>query len=592
MNYQHYEVFDLMRWVIGLAALHLLLFAQQWWWQRKQFDAALLKRFGPALSPWRLLLKWGLWTGGAICLLYALAVPLGPATKVAGDESGADIILAVDVSSSMHAQDIKPDRLEALKQALVGFLDRLNGDRVGLVAFAGEAVIACPLTTDGETMALFLSKLDTDSVPRDGTGLGPAIKLALDGFQIDPKRGRLIMLASDGEDTIDSDTVAQCKRAQDAGIPIFTLGIGTPEGSLIPGQRDLFGNVYAKTYKGQPIRTKLDSSTLKKIAAITGGQYFEGTSASGLAAAYERLRQLKQGLAKGQDRYTREPLYQKPLLWAFWLFFAEALLSARAYGWLKLWQRALRGFGQSWQAAPRVSLVLMLLLLPVGARADWDQGRSDYNQGNRAYRQGDYSKAAEEYQKSLDAKPEQEEAHYNLGNTKYQSGDYDGAVSAYEEALRLDPKDADAQHNLELAKRMQEQQQKDGKDGKDGKGDKKGKKDGPGKDGKGQGDKQGQGQGKGPGTKPGNGPGQGPPQPSKRAAAAQRSLNQDQVQAMMNQLHLDQKRYAGAFNPTKKFNKQQTQQEQMEDMMRQQMGLPPIHKQEEDKGGGADRKDW
>lgn len=593
MSYQYLERFDLLRWLIPLALLHLLLFAQQWWWQRRQFDASLLKRFGPALSPWRLFLKWALWSGAMVALIDALAVPLGPPIKVEAPQNGADIILAVDVSSSMHAQDIQPDRLEALKQALVGFTDRLNGDRVGLVAFAGEAVIACPLTSDMETLDLFLTKLDTDSVPRDGTGLGPALKLALDGFQPDPQRGRLIMLATDGEDTLDSDTLEQAKRAAKAGIPIFTLGIGTPGGALIPGQRDLFGRVYAKTYKGQPIRTKLDSSTLKKIAGITNAEYFEGASASGLAAAYESLRHLKQGLAKGQDTYTREPLYQEPLRWAFWLLLLEALISAREWGWLRLWEKGQRLFGQPWQASQTAKrLALLLVLLPAGLSA-WDQGRTVYNQGNQAYRRGDYNAAAQAYEQSAQLSPDSVDAHYNLGNAKYQSEDYAGAVESYQEALRVDPKDEDAKHNLALAQQKLQEQQKQGD--KDGKGDKKGKKDGKGKDGKGKG-KDGPGDGKGPGDQKGPGkpgPGQGKPQPSQRAAAAQRSLNQDQVQAMMNQLHLDQKRYAGAFNPTRKFDqKQQSQQEQMEEMMRQQMGLPPKPKAQDADGGGAERKDW
>lgn len=588
MSYQYFQRFDDLRWLIPLAVLHLLLFAQQWWWQRRQFDAALLKRFGPALSPWRLALKWTLWTAAMVCLVYALAVPLGPPIKVAGEQSGADIILVVDVSSSMHAQDIKPDRLEALKVALNGFVERVNGDRVGLVAFAGEAVIACPLTSDMETLSLFLSKLDTDSVPRDGTGLGPALKLALDGFEPDPKRGRLVMLATDGEDTSDSDTLAQAKRAAAAGIPVFTLGIGTPGGALIPGQRDLFGRVYAKTYQGQPVRTKLDSGTLKKIASITGAQYFEGASASGLAAAYDTVRSLKQGLAKSQDTYTREPLYQEPLLWAFWLLLIESLISAREWGWLKLWDKARARFGRPWQGSePTLRLAFLLCLLPAGLAAAWDQGRAAYNQGNQAYRQGDFAAAAEAYQQSADAAPERPDAYYNLGNAKYQTEDYESAVSAYEQALALDPKDEDAKHNLDLARKKLEEQQKQGD--KDGKGDKNGKKDGKGKDGKGEG-KDGQGQGTKPGQGPGK-PGQGQAS-SQRASAAQRSLNQDQVQAMMNQLRLDQKRYAGAFNPTKKFDqKQPSQQEQMEEMMRQQMGLPPKPKAEESQGG-AERKDW
>jgi Ca-activated chloride channel family protein len=593
MNMQYPDRLELWQWLLPLAILHLGLWLQQWAWQRKQFSPQLLKRFGPALSLPRLVLKWLLWSAAAICLVYALAVPLGPATKVASDDSGADIILVVDVSGSMHAQDVKPDRLGALKQVLLGFLDRLNGDRVGLVAFAGEAIIACPLTSDTETMSLFLEKLDTDSVPADGTGLGPALKMALDGFEPDPKRGRLIILGTDGEDTEDSDVLAQAKRAGLAGIPVFTLGIGTAEGALIPGQRDLFGNVYAKTYHGQPVRVHLDSAGLKKIAALSGGQYFEGASSAGPAAAYERLRQLKQGLAKGQEQYTREPLYQKPLLWAFWLLVFESLISARSMGWIKLGQRIMRVLDVG-AKAPKTGaslLLLLLLCLPVAGKAAWDEGRSDFNQGNRDYRAGDFSGAADAYQKSLDDGKDSPDSHYNIGNAKFQSGDYEGAVSAYQDALSLDPKDADAQHNLDLARRKLEESQKpDKKKGKkDGKGDKKGQGNGPGKQ-----NGQGDGQSSGPGSQAGGGkpqPGKGQPQPSQRAAAAAKSLNQDQVQAIMNQLHLDQQRYAGAFNPMKKFDQSKPQQDDPMDELLKQMGAPPRVKPNAG-GPGVERKDW
>ena len=154
-----------------------------------------LARFGPALSLPRGLLKWALWSAAGALLLLAVSVPQGPAVKVEGRQPGADVILCVDVSSSMLAMDIQPNRLEALKAALTGLLDQLQGDRVGIVAFAGDPVVACPLTTDLDTAALFLQKLDIDSVPRDGTGLGPALQSALDDFKSDGSRGKLILLA-------------------------------------------------------------------------------------------------------------------------------------------------------------------------------------------------------------------------------------------------------------------------------------------------------------------------------------------------------------------------------------------------------------
>lgn len=582
-EFQHPQFLALRPWLIALAALHTLLYMQQWWWVRRQFSAAASARFGPALSLPRGLLKLGLWAAGGWFLLTALAVPLGPPTKVESQQSGADIILAVDVSSSMLAQDIAPDRLSALKLSLNGLLDRLEGDRVGLVAFAGEAVVACPLTSDFETVSLFLDKLDIDSVPRDGTGLGPALQTALDAFSAGDDRGKLVVLATDGEDTAASKVLAQAERAKELGIPVFTLGIGTPGGALIPGRRDIFGRVYAKTYQGQPVRTKLDSGTLKRIAQITGAAYSEAGDRAGLARAAERVRQLKQGMAKAQDRWVREPLYEAPLLWAFLLLLAESLLSARAGGW-KRWAPALgHAFRRWWHPKVRPG-ALALFLLPALLSAG---PRQDYNEGNALYRQGDFQGAAAAYERSLGSGSEKEQAAglYNLGNARYQLQDLDAAVSAYEEALRLQPQDEDIKHNLELAKRQQQQGQGEGqKEGK--KGDQKGgQQGGKPQSGQGQGGQKEPGQAQGASGGTGKG---GQPQPG----GAPNALSQDKVQAMMNQLRLDQKRYSGAFNPMKKYERPDRQTQDPMQQMMEEMGMRPKKPQQEDKGGGPEAKDW
>jgi Ca-activated chloride channel family protein len=587
-DFQHPEILALRPALVALALLHLALALQQWWWQRRQFNAAALRRFGPGLSLWRGLLKTGLWAAAGWFLLNALAVPLGPPIKVEAPQSGADVVLCVDVSSSMLCMDENPNRLGAVKAGLQGLLDHLDGDRVGIIAFAGDAVMACPLTNDMDTASLFLEKLDIDSVPHDGTGLAPALDLARDGFPKDPLRGRLIVLATDGEDNAGSDVLDAARKCKDEGMPVFCLGVGSKEGALVPGRKDAFGRVYAKMWHGQPAKSIPDKAGLRRIAEAGGGEYADGGSNAALARAAERVRQLKQGLAKQPDRYVREPLYEIPLLWAVALLLIEGLLSARGGGSL----RAGRGLWKGWLGLLRrrkaAAGLCLALGLAAGLRAQvWDSGRSPYNQGNQAYRQGDYGAAADAYKQSQAAAPDQESAPYNLGNALFKQGDYQGAVQAYQDALKLAPQDADAQYNLDLAQRMldQKKNQKDKKGGKKD-GDKKGGQGNQGQQQGGQGQQQGGQNGQSRGQN-----GQGQPKPGQ---GGQTKLSQDQVQAMMNQLRLDQKRYAGAFSPMKHYPRADQQpQDPMQAMMNQMMGLPPPPQAPPQKGpNGQDLKDW
>ncbi|MES2201466.1 MAG: VWA domain-containing protein [candidate division FCPU426 bacterium] len=562
MDYGHPQYLAWRPFVFVYLGVAAALALQQAWVHRKYIEPALAGRFGPAYSLPRALLKAALTAAALWFLATALATPLGQPIKIDGESNGADLILAVDVSSSMYAGDVPPSRLGALKSALATFVTRLGGDRVGLVAFAGDAVIACPLTTDYDTVNLFLEKLESDSVPSDGTGFGPALKLCLDGFKADPKRGRMIVLATDGEDTLDSDAGSQARRAGSLGIPVFTIGVGTQEGAYIPGRPDIFGQVRPKMYQGKPVRVRVNPDTLKKIASLSGGEYFDGASPTALQRAYERVRSLKQGKAKAPDRYQREPLYQKPLLWAVILFLVEMMLSNRV------------GKKIRW-AFWRVAALLLLFLVPGTLPAfSLDPGRGEYDEANAQYRQGQYDKAGEDYERSLAKKPKLMSGHYNLGNSKFMRQDYEGAIRSYEEALALDPKDPDAQHNLALAKKRLEQK-KQGKD-PDPKKDKKGDKDG-----------KNQQQGQGGQSQPGGGQGknQGQAKPNNQGGP-----DQDQIQAMMNMLKNDQRRYGSAFQPLKKRQEPPDQNLNPAEEMFEQLTGQKLRKTAP--SSGPEKKDW
>jgi Ca-activated chloride channel family protein len=492
------------------------------------------------------------------------------------------VVLCVDVSRSMNTQDVRPDRLGLAKQALGAFIDRLGGDRVGIVAFAGTAVLACPFTTDYDTAHLFLDKLDQDSVPEDGTGLGPALAACLDRFAFEPERGRLIVLATDGEDLAGEDTDAQARRAGEANTPVFCLGMGTDRGGYVPGERDPFGRVIAKTYHGQPVISRREPATLQRVAQLSGGEYFSGDSPAALSRAIERLRQLKQGRAKAPDRWVRDPLYQQPLLWALVLLLAEALIPLQGGGLRHAMAACGRALASLWGLIRRrrgwdKAALLALLLLGSGLQAfSLDPGRGEYDQGNQAYRGNDFKAASSYYRDSLGQDASREQAQYNLGNALYRQGDYDSAVQAYQDALKLDPKDADAAYNLELARQHLQDQDKGQKGGKDHKEGKSGKDKGQGQPGQ-QPGQQGQGQGQGKGKN----------QQQARASQAKARLNQDQVAAMMRMLKNDQQRYNQAFQPLKK--RPQQGQDPMEQMFEQMTGMP-LHPHTAP--AGPERKDW
>ena len=606
----------------GFAALLLL---QQAWAHARWFDSKLQRKYGPSFSLWRSALKLGLWSAGMFFLLQALATPLGKPVKVKSEAVGADVILAVDVSSSMYAQDIKPNRLVALKEALKQLLGRLGGDRVGLVAFAGEAVVACPLTSDYDTAALFLDKLETDSVPRDGTGLGPALRTCLDKFSEPGKRGRIIILATDGEDNQASDAITQAKRAADLGIPVYTLGIGTPGGAYVPDRPDIFGRVMAKMYKGKPVRTKLDDKTLKKIASVTGGQYFAGASATAMGAAYERVRQLKQGKAKAKEKFVREPLYQKALFKAILLLLAEAMIANRAGGLTRIFALIFGWFRRKLNIRKKAVMGL-LICAPLMTGFSLDPGREEYDLGNQAYREGRFEDAANLYRQSLEAK-ERPRTWYNLGNAHYRQGQWAEALESFGKAMELNPRDKDAAINYGLAQQMLEkqpqQQQQNQQDQKE-----QTKKQGQDKNKQSQKNQDGQQQQQSGSGEDGeqsmmdkmmdglNPFGKNQDKNSKQSGQSQQSqsqnqnqdaqaaqaqpdkgknkpgdqLSQEELHAIMNMLKNDQKKFSTHFEPIKKHKDQSQSQDPLQQMLQRMSGMkmPPKKKN----GGNGDVKEW
>ncbi len=218
------------------------------------------------------VLKGLILTGALFFLIIAAARPQWNKEVQIIKKEGIDIVVCLDVSKSMDARDIQPSRLERAKDQISLFIDQLKGDRIALVAFAGRSYVQCPLTDDYGAAKLFLGLLDSETVLSYGTNIGGAIDKALSLFRESDKH-KIIIIVSDGEDLEDMG-IKEAEKAADLGARIYTLGIGSPEGSTIPVEESPGNIVYAKDDKGDIILTQLDVRTLNQIADLANGKFF------------------------------------------------------------------------------------------------------------------------------------------------------------------------------------------------------------------------------------------------------------------------------------------------------------------------------
>ena len=233
-------------------------------------------------------------------------------------QEGVDIIIALDVSRSMLAEDIKPNRLERAKRKIADLLNMLKGDRVGLVAFAGTSFVQCPLTLDYSAARIFLNAIDTDLIPIQGTALGDALRKSIKAFRTEEKKSKAIILITDGEDQ-SGLALEAAKEAREAGVKVFTIGIGKEIGAPLPNPDKSRG--FLKNKEGEVILTKLDETTLQKISLETGGSYVRSVTGDiDLKTIY--FDQISQKVDKKQFKSERRKIWQERFQW----FIFSALL--------------------------------------------------------------------------------------------------------------------------------------------------------------------------------------------------------------------------------------------------------------------------
>ena len=462
---------------------------------RRLADPELVPRLTDSRSPRLAATK-------VVCLVLGLLLAILAAARPQWGEKlqvykgrGIDIVIALDASRSMLATDVKPSRLSRAKTEIASLLDNLSTNQVGIVAFAGDAHVMCPLTPDTEAAKLFLDIIDPENMPRPGTDLSRAVETAASLFDARESSSKALLLVTDG-DNLEGDPAAATARAARAGIRIFAVGVGTLEGSTVP-ESNASTTSYMKDQDDKIVISRLAERLLLVMAKATGGRYFrsESVNLDALAAALDQL-QKKQ--ITGGEYVEYEERYQVFLLAAFILTFVGLFLSDRRGAWFTRpalprfripWPRLRRG--SAGRGAGSALIVLLPLLACVGpVRADVgarmregdalerrgkyeeafrkyqdalvlepDNVRIHYDLGRALYRMKKFPEAAAEFQLGLlsKARPLKARSLYNIGNCQFRQNGLDAAIASYSQALILDPGDQQAKQNLEYCWKMKEQ---------------------------------------------------------------------------------------------------------------------------------------
>jgi Ca-activated chloride channel family protein len=472
-----------------------------WWAMRARqklltqfIEARLLTQLTVGISLGRRKLGFALLILAVAFLIIALAQPQHGYDLQEVQQRGLDIVVAIDTSKSMLTTDIAPNRLERAKLAALELMQDAKADRLGLVAFAGDAFLECPLTVDNTAFQQSVQALDVNSIPQGGTALAAAIDTALMAFK-EKDHHRVLVLLTDGEDN-DGETGAleAARNAAKEGLKIFTIGIGTAAGDLIR-VTDANGNSdYVRDEQGNVVKSHLNEALLQQIAGATGGFYLPLRGANTMDTLYDR------GLAPLPKSESSEKMirryheqFQWPLAAAMLLLLAEMFLPERKR------EKKAASRPSKTGATTVAALAIAACLLPGSmfgspaealrsyqsgnytnaldeferlSQVETNDARLVFNAGAAAYRATNYDEALRNFQ-AVTLSPDlklQQQAFYNLGNTLYRLGelkftpDSDGlsamtetwtnALQCYAHAVQLNTNDADAIYNLAFVRRQ------------------------------------------------------------------------------------------------------------------------------------------
>lgn len=505
MNFANHS----MLWLLLVIPPALVVFF--WWALRERqrlmtrfIEARLLPGLIAGVSPARMKFRAACVVGAVLCLILALARPQWGFTWQESKQKGLDIVVAIDTSKSMLAEDIAPNRLQRAKLAALDLMQQAKSDRLGLVAFAGSAFLQCPLTIDENAFRQSVEALDVNIIPQGGTAVAEAINTALEAYK-EGDNFKILVLFTDGEDN-DEGALEAAQAAAKAGLKIFAVGVGTAQGEILRTKDAKGRTEYIRDPEGNAVKSRLNENLLRELAAVTEGGYLQ-LGAKTVATLYAS------GLAplpksEGQEKLVKQYFerYHWPLAAAILLLLVELLLpearrEKRAGGDDR---SPARQFAHGAEPRPSVTrqvlasvMAVGLLTLPVAGVASpasamkhyqagqfdaalkdfqeamaqkKDDLRLQFNAGAAAYRLTNYSVAAQCFAAAANA-PDiklQQAAYFNLGNTQFRLGEatedldallaqWEAAIKSFQNAATLNKEDADAAHNLTFVKSAVEQ---------------------------------------------------------------------------------------------------------------------------------------
>lgn len=492
MNFAHKPI-------LWLLLVFLPVLSVFFWWALRvrqrlmtQFiEARLLPGLISGVSTARMKFRFACLAVAVSLLIVALARPQWGFTWEERKVRGLDIVVAIDTSKSMLAEDITPNRLQRAKLAALDLMQQAKSDRLGLVAFAGGAFLQCPLTIDDNAFRQSVEAIDVNIIPQGGTALAEAIQTALTAYK-EGDNFKVLVLFTDGEDN-DEGALEAAQEAVQAGMKIFTVGVGTAAGEILRVKDAKGRTEYIRDAGGNAVKSRLNENLLREIAGATEGGYLQLSGTKTMDTLYAT------GLAplpksEGQEKLVKHYFerYHWPLGAAIVLLLFEILLPERGRTKAPKVQSA-KCKVEAVAAAAALALAVLPMVgeaSPASALKNYEAGkfelalkeyeealakrkddpRLQFNAGVAAYRLTNYPAATRYFAAVMNA-PEvklQQAAYYNLGNVQFRQGElaedldklqaqWEAAIKSYQSAVTLDKNDADAAHNLAFVKAAVEQ---------------------------------------------------------------------------------------------------------------------------------------